>query len=281
MASNEVMVAQHQGIGQKITQVAILLETQREATITAINLAIPSAINLVEMVKHRVKGLYQINTFERVADSKKTRLIIKLSFNPLDPTNKGYQAPIPEDQVNEKSLEELKKPLYPPRTQGEDRVEVGNSDRPRRWGGRRYYGNEPRTKGEETENQDENSRGRNMRTRRGYRTRRGGYRDYQRLDRGTYRGQGSERGNYRGQGYERGNYRGQGYEKEIHRGQGFNRGTYRGHRFERGTFRGQEYDRGTYGEQRFRGRRPRGNYRKFDEEKAPDVIRDSSYPADS
>ncbi|OMJ74805.1 hypothetical protein SteCoe_26180 [Stentor coeruleus] len=251
MASDEVMVAQHQGIGQKITQVAILLQTQKEATITAINLAIPSAINLVEMVKHRVKGLYQTNNFEKVVDSNKTRLIIKLSFNPLDPTEKGYQAPIPEDQVNEKSLEELKKPLYPSRNQDEDRTGPENQNRPHRWGGRRYYGNESRTKDEDTEHQDENSKGRNMRTRRGYRTRRSGYRDYQGFDRGTYGGQESERG------------------------------TYRGQRYERGTYRGQRSDRGIYREQRFRGRRSRGNYRKFDEEKAPDVIRDSSYAADS
>lgn len=110
MATEEVMVAHGQGLGQKITQAAILLQTQRQVTISAINLAISAAINLAELLKHRVKGLYQINSFEKMQDSTKTRLRIKLSFDPLDIFDKGYQPPIPEDQVTEKSLEDLKKP---------------------------------------------------------------------------------------------------------------------------------------------------------------------------
>ena len=130
MASEEVMVAQNQGIGQKITQVAILLQTQKEATITAINMAIPASVNLAELIKHRVKGIYQINTFEKVADSNKTRLKIKLSLNPLNVNDKGYQAPLPSDQVQEKSLDELK--IAPVRT-WEDRP---NARRGRRGRGR-------------------------------------------------------------------------------------------------------------------------------------------------
>ena len=144
MASEEVMVAQSQGIGQKITEVAILLQTQKQVTITAINLAIPTAINLAEFIKHRVKGLHQLNSFERVQDSMKTRLKIILSFTPLDNTSKGYQAPIPDSEVTEKTLEELKKPpqrvfrdnAEDPRgvEHGERRGRSGRRGRRPRWG---------------------------------------------------------------------------------------------------------------------------------------------------
>ena len=146
MASEEVMVAQNQGIGQKITQVAILLQTQKEAVITAINLAIPAAINLVELIKHRVKGLYQVNTFEKVQDSNKTRLKIRLSFEPLDSADKGYQAPIPFDQVQEKTLDELKK--APVRTSDDNRPATGRPYRRSRGRGQSSY--EGRGRGQST-----------------------------------------------------------------------------------------------------------------------------------
>ena len=164
MASEEVMVAQNQGIGQKITQVAILLQTEKEATITAINMAIPAAINLAELIKHRVKGIHQINTFEKVADSNKTRLKIKLSLNPLNVNDKGYQAPLPSDQVQEKSLDELKK--APVRT-WEDRPNARRSRRGRGRGNRGPRGDraDPKEwteKGETRQGDDneERSRGR-------------------------------------------------------------------------------------------------------------------------
>jgi DNA-binding protein len=57
-----------------------------------------------------VKGLHQLNKFERVSGSNKTRVTIQLSLDTLDTTSTGYQAPLPTDQVEEKSLEELKTP---------------------------------------------------------------------------------------------------------------------------------------------------------------------------
>mmetsp|Transcript_32085 Transcript_32085/g.31817 ORF Transcript_32085/g.31817 Transcript_32085/m.31817 type:complete len:370 (+) Transcript_32085:47-1156(+) len=109
MASpDEVTVSSTQGFGRQVTQVATLLETKRQAKITAINLAIPSAVNLVELIKHKVKGLYQINSFERVPNSNKTRVVFLLSLDPLDASSKGYQPPIPESQVESKTLAELK-----------------------------------------------------------------------------------------------------------------------------------------------------------------------------
>ena len=180
MAGNEVMVGQNQGLGQKITQVAILLSTQKEVKISAINLAIPAAINLAELIKHKVKGLHQINFFERMQDSKKTRISITLSLNPLDSNHKGYQPPIPEDQVEEKSLEELKKPPQRQWKKNPDEFYDKNSRRsPRRRAGRaRFQDNENKRNLEATEtNQDyESSRNRRpRRVRRANAPRRGGF----------------------------------------------------------------------------------------------------------
>ena len=114
MASTEVTISAGQGLSRQISEVARLLETHKEATISAINLAIPSAVNLVELVKHKIKGLHQVNKFERVPDSNKTRVVIKLSLKALDSSEKGYQAPIPDSQVTETPLKEMK---LPPRTE--------------------------------------------------------------------------------------------------------------------------------------------------------------------
>ena len=84
MASKEVTVSSTQGLTRVVSEVVTLLETDGEATITAINMAIPSAVNLVELIKHRIKGIYQHNSFERVKDSMKTRVVFKLSLRPLD-----------------------------------------------------------------------------------------------------------------------------------------------------------------------------------------------------
>ena len=167
MASEEVMVAQNQGIGQKVTEIAILLQTQKEATITAINLAIPAAINLAEFIKHRVKGLHQISSFERVQDSMKTRLKIKLSFTPLDTSNKGYQAPIPESEVTEKSLDDLKKP--PPRVFRDNGDEARPEFGERRRGGGFRRGRRPPRWGNTEGNREESDGYRARRFRRGRR----------------------------------------------------------------------------------------------------------------
>ena len=108
--ASEVNVSSTQGLTRVVSEVAALLESQKEAKITAINMAIPSAVNLVELLKHRVKGLYQQNSFEKVPESNKTRVIFLLSLKPLDVNHKGYQAPLPESEVQEKSFAELQNP---------------------------------------------------------------------------------------------------------------------------------------------------------------------------
>lgn len=113
MAGKEVAVSSSQGLTRVISEVSSLLEADKEATITAINLAIPTAVHLVEIIKHKVKGLYQQNSFQRVKDTSKTRVILKLSLNPLDSSHPGYQLPIDSSRVNEKTFSELKKPPNP------------------------------------------------------------------------------------------------------------------------------------------------------------------------
>ncbi|OMJ89979.1 hypothetical protein SteCoe_7767 [Stentor coeruleus] len=109
MSGLEVAVSRTQTLAFKVVKAAELLETHQEVYITAINSAISSAIYLVELLKHRVKGLHQDNKFERVENTNKTRIVIKLSLKELSSSSNGYQKPIPESDVQEKSLTELKK----------------------------------------------------------------------------------------------------------------------------------------------------------------------------
>lgn len=149
MSGIEVAVSKSQSLAFKIAKSAELLESNKEVTITAINSAISAAINLVELLKHRVKGLYQINKFERVEGSNKTRLVIKLSLSSLDTSEKGYQGPIPDGEVQEKTLEDLKKlPWEGNERTGEPRRERRFDRRGRRrpWARR---GREIGTQGEE------------------------------------------------------------------------------------------------------------------------------------
>ncbi|CAG9328529.1 unnamed protein product [Blepharisma stoltei] len=134
-SKDEITVSSNQGLSKHVTEVATLLSEKREAKITAINLAIPQALNLVELIKHRVKGLYQLNSFERVPNSNKTRVTFLLSLDPLDSRKEGYQPPIAESEVQEKSLEELKQ--APPRQERKPQEGTATS-RPRgSRGGRR------------------------------------------------------------------------------------------------------------------------------------------------
>lgn len=112
MAGSEVTVSQSQGLTYNIIQAAELLESQGSVTITAINSAISSAITLAEMLKHKVKGLHQLNAFERLPETTKTKVVIKLSYKAFFNAEKGYQLPIPESEVQEKPLAELKKPPW-------------------------------------------------------------------------------------------------------------------------------------------------------------------------
>lgn len=113
MSGQEVQISGRQSLAIKISKCAELLLLNKEVVITAINSAISAAINLAELLKHKVKNLYQENSIENIASTQssgpKTRLVIKLSLNSLSQDKPGSQLPIPESEVVEKSLEELKK----------------------------------------------------------------------------------------------------------------------------------------------------------------------------
>merc|ERR1712136_705138 len=96
-------------------------------TITATGNALSKAVTLAEVVKRRFKGLHQITTLgtteivdeyepieeglDRVTDTRSVTFIeIKLSKDPLDTTDKGYQPPIDEALVTEFDPEEMSKP---------------------------------------------------------------------------------------------------------------------------------------------------------------------------
>ena len=148
MAAKEVTVSSTKGLTRAISEVASLLETEKEATITAINMAIPSAVNLVELIKHKIKGIYQENSFEKVKDSNKTRVVFKLSLNPLNSNHPGYQPPIQSSEVVEKSFDEIRKaPIQSTFRRSEQESKDNKDDnfvsrRPRgQWGRGRNIGN--------------------------------------------------------------------------------------------------------------------------------------------
>lgn len=82
--------------------------------------AVETAVKLAELIKHRIKGLHQINKINHITivdeyepleegldHLKFTRIVtmleIMLSKNELDTSDVGYQAPIDESEVQEYS----------------------------------------------------------------------------------------------------------------------------------------------------------------------------------
>lgn len=138
MSGQEVQISGRQSLALKISRCAELLLLNKEVVITAINSAISAAVNLAELLKHKVKNLYQENSIENIVATQrggpKTRLIIKLSLNPLPQDKPGSQLPIAESDVVEKSLEELK--ILPWEVPGAESRPPRNTNYDRRRGGR-------------------------------------------------------------------------------------------------------------------------------------------------
>ena len=142
MSSTEVSVSGSPFIGMLITQCANCVETSREVTITAINTGIPSAINLAEMLKHRIVGLHQLNRMEKAPNSNKARIMITLSMSDKGTSDPGYQAPLPSDQVNSKSFDDLR--VVPERKPREGAPPRGSGGRGRDRGCLLYTSPSPR-----------------------------------------------------------------------------------------------------------------------------------------
>merc|ERR1712060_44196 len=93
-------------------------EDKKTITITGTGNAITKAVTLAEVAKRRFKGLHQITSLstteivdeyepleeglDKVTETRTLACIeIKLSMEPLDTSDKGYQAPLPESEVTD------------------------------------------------------------------------------------------------------------------------------------------------------------------------------------
>jgi DNA-binding protein len=118
MATDEINVSSTRGIGFVVSEAAKALESKGRVTLCGINFAMPRLVQAVELLKHSLKGLHQVNSFERIADSSKTRLSVTLSLSEVDSRTKGYQEPLPLSKVTERPISEIAKvPERKPRTE--------------------------------------------------------------------------------------------------------------------------------------------------------------------
>jgi DNA-binding protein len=151
LPTNEIRVKRKVGIGRYLKRAVDLFNETENQTgvviIKGVSNAVESAVKLGELIKHRVKGLHQINKITNITIDdeyepleegldhlKFTRIVtmleIKLSKAPLDTKDIGYQAPIDESEVLE----------YSDRQDGDRKSQTadGNTGRGR---GRRNNGN--------------------------------------------------------------------------------------------------------------------------------------------
>lgn len=121
---NEIRVTAKHGQRSYITYAIALLRGEDGKTkhdtikISAMGAAIHNAVNIAEIVKHRVVGLHQttdissevIHDEYEAVDGKKDNLeverkvstiLITLSLKPLDKSHVGYQPPLPAEEVKE------------------------------------------------------------------------------------------------------------------------------------------------------------------------------------
>jgi hypothetical protein len=161
LPANEIRVRRGVGIGRYLKRAWELLNAPAEGTpindtiiIKGVSNAVQSAVNLAELIKHRVKGLHQMNkicnivitdefdplyegldklSFQRIV----TMLQITLTTNVenVDTKDTGYQSPIPEDEVTEFIAERVQPPRQ--RKEGGEKRNGGNPEKRGRGKGRR------------------------------------------------------------------------------------------------------------------------------------------------
>merc|ERR1712190_417436 len=98
--------------------------SQPKVVITATGNALTKAVTSAEVIKRRFKGLHQITKLgsqeivdeyepleeglDKVTESRNLPFVeIKLSKDPLDTSDKGYQAPLDDSEITEYDSEEL------------------------------------------------------------------------------------------------------------------------------------------------------------------------------
>jgi len=124
LPNNEIRVKRKVGIGRYLKRAYDLLNDKENANptiiIKGVSNAVESAVKLAELIKHRVKGLHQLNKISNITIDdeyepleegldhlKFTRIVtmleIKLSLIAPDKKDLGYQPPIDESEVQEYS----------------------------------------------------------------------------------------------------------------------------------------------------------------------------------
>jgi DNA-binding protein len=177
LPANEIRVRRGVGIGRYLKRAWELLndtESQNDTVvIKGVSNAVQSAVNLAELIKHRVKGLHQINKIsninivdeyeplvEGLDHLKFSRIVTMLQITltksaVVDTTDIGYQVPIEESEVQEynerERLEEGKERKRAPRGEGQ---RGGRRGRGRGRGGRGRGGGDRREDGEDVHRGD-------------------------------------------------------------------------------------------------------------------------------
>lgn len=207
LGSDEIRVTAMGKVMNYVSYAGTLITDQkmRQLTIKASGNAIGQAIALAEQLKMRYKGLHQLNTcgnttvsvvyepmeegLDQVTDERVVAFLeIKLSFDPLDENDPGYQPPLDEATFNELKPAAAPGPAGHMRGRGGYRGGMRGRGGPRSFGGDGGEGEGGETcagddfDGEQTHPEGNGFRGRG-RGRGGFR---GGYR-------GGYRGRGGMR----------------------------------------------------------------------------------------
>lgn len=120
LPENELRVKRGPGIGRYLRRANELLtgkvQGQNSVVIKGVDKAMENAVKLAELIKHRVRGLHQLNQITTVTivdeyepleegldylkfERSVTILTITLSKVALDTKNIGYQEPIPDSEV--------------------------------------------------------------------------------------------------------------------------------------------------------------------------------------
>jgi DNA-binding protein len=123
LPANEIRVRRGVGIGRYLKRAWELLNGTNDSNdtiiIKGVSNAVQSAVSLAELIKHRVKGLHQINKisnitivdqydplYEGLDKLEFSRIVTMLQItltksSNVDKTDIGYQEPIPESEVQE------------------------------------------------------------------------------------------------------------------------------------------------------------------------------------
>lgn len=147
LPDNEIRVKRNARIGRYLRRANDLLtgkiQGHDSVVIKGVSNAMESAVKLAELIKHRVKKIYQVNSIANIVivdeyapleegldhlkfERNATMLTITLSKSPLDTKDIGYQDPIPDSEVQE----------FDERAFGDDRQYDENRPRGDRRGGR-------------------------------------------------------------------------------------------------------------------------------------------------